>query len=170
MFHGTPIIAYSIEAADKSGLFDEIWVSTEDREIADVAWQYGAKWYPRPMALTTDDFGTQEVTAECLRELGRRPAWRPEYACCIYATTPMLRADDLVNGYNLMRVIDDYAYVPGWFYFGRAEWFGVRSLTEPAPLVVGEERYIDINTEDDWKRAEEMYAALNFFTDATASP
>lgn len=158
-FHGKPIIAYSIEAAKASGLFDQIFISTDDPEAINIARDYECFIHLRSTAyLSGSEAGTQEVVEDCLLN-----SVNADYACCIYATAPMLRPSDLVNGHDLLRVIDDYAYVPGWFYWGRAEWFGVRPLKEPAPLVVEVGRYIDINTEEDWKRAEEMYAALTAF-------
>lgn len=163
-FHGKPIIAYSIEAAKQSGLFDEIWVSTEDAGIARVAWDCGAKWHPRPAEYAQDAVGTQEVMRQCLRELQTK-TWRPDYACCIYATCPMLLASDLLSGWDgLERTGVDYVYVPGWFYWGAA-----RAFLQGVPLTSGAEidtitesgRYIDINTEEDWHRAERMYAELH---------
>jgi pseudaminic acid cytidylyltransferase len=164
LFHGKPIIAYSIEAAKASGLFDRIVVSSDDADIRIIARQCGAEAIEREMKYAQDDVGTQEVTRDALVELDLLGV-RPDYACCVYATVPMLREDDLVNGFNVMRVTNDYAYVPGWFYWGRAEWFDVKPLREPAPLAIEPERYIDINSEQDWKRAEEMYAALHSTTE-----
>lgn len=85
-----------------------------------------------------------------------------DVACVIYATAPMLTAKDLYIGYTLLLSGRPYTYVPGLYYWGRVETFrcGV-------PLAAGyevpypEERYIDINTPEDWARAEEMYAALH---------
>ena len=42
-FNGKPIIAYSIEAALNSGMFEEVMVSTDDEEIAEISKKYGAK-------------------------------------------------------------------------------------------------------------------------------
>ena len=163
MFHGKPIIAYSIMTAYASGLFDGgVWVSTEDEEIAEVARSYGATILVRSERLAADHIGTQEIMADAIATLVDAKQ-RIEYACCIYATAPMLRADDLVHAFNtVQKERVPYAYADGWYYFGAASAFlegvplsaGVRNLVE-----VG--RYIDINTEDDWKRAEEMYAALH---------
>lgn len=158
LFHGKPIIAYSIEAAQSSGLFHEVWVSTEDSEIGAVAMDFGAKWYPRPDAMAHDEVGTQEVVAECLKELSRLSTWQPEYAACVYATAPLMTKWHLRNGFALMQASNNYTYVPGWFYFGRAEWFGEKPLTDEGQLAVEPNRYIDINTEADWQRAEQMYA------------
>ena len=57
-FLGKPVIAYSIAAALQSGLFDEVMVSTDDEEIAEVARQYGAKVPFMRSATTADDYAT----------------------------------------------------------------------------------------------------------------
>lgn len=151
-FHGRPIIAYSIETARASGLFDRVCVSTDDPAIADIAASCGAWPIPRSSRLAVDEAGTQEVMVEALRDI------ECDYACCIYATAPTMTVADLQRGFDEMVRRDDYAYIHGWFYWGRAAWFGVRPLGEE---MVRPERWIDINTEDDWQRAEGMYAALN---------
>ena len=65
-FMGKPIIAYSIEAALESGLFDEVMVSTDDEEIAMVARQYGAKVPFMRSAETANDYAT---TADVMLEV-----------------------------------------------------------------------------------------------------
>lgn len=158
LFHGKPIMAYSIDAARESGLFSDVVVSTDSHEYAEVAKAYGAKVHMRSRRMSVDEVGTQEV-ARAVLDWWKETHRTPEYACCIYATVPMLRVEDLIDGRNMMRVRDDFAFVPGWFYWGRDEWFGVRPLGAPT-FEVEPERYIDINTEDDWQRAERMYAEL----------
>ena len=54
-FNATPMLAYPIDAARKTGLFEEIYVSTEDEEIAQIARKYGAAVISRPQALAEDD-------------------------------------------------------------------------------------------------------------------
>lgn len=166
-FHGKPIIAYSIEAAKASGLFDRIVVSTDDTEIADVAIAHGAGLLPRPPELADDETGTQEVTRHALEWLTEQ--WRHAgkvpgpFACCIYATAPLLTADDLKRGYAYFVTSGmSYALVDGWFYWGHAGAFGT------VPIDIGTavrcdvgERWIDINTEDDFLKAERMYAELH---------
>lgn len=155
-FHGRPIISYSIATAKASGLFDRVYVSTEDREIAEVARLCGALPILRDRALALDHVGTQEVMADALADIGVE-GW----ACCIYATAPMLSVDELSKGYVVALGTAWYAYVHGWYYWGRVEWFGATPLTEGVELVRPEGRWIDINDEADWRKAEEMYAALN---------
>ena len=66
-FMGKPIIAYSIEAALQSGLFDEVMVSTDDEEIAGIACQYGAKVpFMRSEEMANDYASTEDVLKEVL--------------------------------------------------------------------------------------------------------
>lgn len=101
-FLGKPIIAYSIEAALKSGLFDEVMVSTDDEEIAAIAKQYGAKVPFLRSAETANDFaGTEDVIAEVLNryaELGKQF----DNLCCIYATAPFVTVENLQRGFSSM--------------------------------------------------------------------
>ncbi|MBW3010546.1 cytidylyltransferase domain-containing protein, partial [Acinetobacter baumannii] len=61
-FYGKPMIAWSIEAALKSECFDEVWVSTDDQEIADIAVKFGAKVpFLRPAHLSDDYATTADV-------------------------------------------------------------------------------------------------------------
>lgn len=89
-FLGKPIIAYSIEAALASGLFDEVMVSTDDEEIAEVARSFGASVPFLRSAATADDFAT---TMDVLAEVHARYATAFEQACCIYATAPFVSAE-----------------------------------------------------------------------------
>ena len=72
-FCGKPILAYSIEAARESGLFDTVMVSTEDREIAGIARQYGAEVPFYRSERTAGDFATtNDVLLEVLDEYEKR--------------------------------------------------------------------------------------------------
>ena len=156
LFHGRPIIAYSIEAAKASGLFDRVVVSTEDEEIANVAQDFGADVLMRPVSMTTDDVGTQEVTAHAL---GLMAPCR--YACCIYPCAPMLDASDLLYGFTCLRANPHlFAYVKGWYYWGTSGAF-IENSALGEPLHISSLRAIDIDTMDDWTRAEKLYEALH---------
>jgi len=92
------MIAWPIEAAKSSELFDRVIVSTDDAEIADVARQWDAEVpFVRPATLADDFTGTTEViahaTAWALTQGGKSRRF-----CCIYATAPMLSVDDLSRG------------------------------------------------------------------------
>lgn len=160
-FYGKPILAYSIEAAKQSGLFDSVVVSTEDAEIAGVAKKFGAKIHHRSRALADDITGTQDVARAALEwwPLAHRHE-KPNLACCIYATAPMLLPFDLTAGLALLARAP-YAYVHGYYYWGRAEAFlNDVPLSEGVEVPFPQGRYIDINDESDWDRATKMYRVM----------
>lgn len=96
-FCGKPMIAWSIEAAKQSGLFDCVAVSTEDTEIASVASECGAEVLVRPANLSDDYADTGEVIAHATQwALDRN--WPVVALCCIYATAPFIEPSDLVRG------------------------------------------------------------------------
>lgn len=161
-FHGKPIIAYSIEAAKASGLFDHIWVSSEDGEIGHIAERHGATWWVRDKALAWDSVGTQDVMRDVLMWLHEKGE-ACEYACCIYATAPLMTVGDLRDLYEWLKESHlHYTYIEGWAYWGKAESFRNEvPLSAYSGSAKPMKRWIDINVEDDWKRAEEMYAALH---------
>jgi pseudaminic acid cytidylyltransferase len=101
-FLGKPIIAYSIEAAIKSGIFDEVMVSTDDKEIAEIAVKYGAKTPFFRSDENSDDYsGTGDVVFEVLKkynELG----FKFRFVCCIYATAPLISENKILEGFNLI--------------------------------------------------------------------
>lgn len=94
-FCGKPILAYSIEAAGESGLFDTVMVSTDDEEIAKTARQYGAQVPFYRSEKTANDFATtNDVLLEVLTEYERRGE-RFEIGCCLYPTAPFVTAHKL---------------------------------------------------------------------------
>lgn len=99
-FLGKPMLAYSIEAAKLTNLFDEIMVSTDDDEIAEVAKQYGAQVPFMRSAETASDFAT---TADVLKEvLAKYKELGKEFDnfCCFYATAPLVQSKDVVSAYE----------------------------------------------------------------------
>lgn len=101
-FLGKPIIAYSISAALEAGCFDEVMVSTDDREIAEVAQNYGAKVPFFRSAETSNDFSTTaDVLIEVLNEYQKR-GQNFFYACCIYPTAPFVTPEKLKYGHELL--------------------------------------------------------------------
>lgn len=101
-FAGKPIIAYSIEAAQKSGVFDQIIVTTDSEDIALVARQFGAETpFVRPPHLSDDHTPTAPVIAHCLDWLAEAGS-AARYACCIYATAPFVQQDFIRQGYDLL--------------------------------------------------------------------
>ncbi|MDR0560036.1 MAG: pseudaminic acid cytidylyltransferase [Prevotellaceae bacterium] len=101
-FSGKPIIAYSIDVALKSELFDEIMVSTDDIEIAETAKKYGAKVPFLRSPETSDDFaGTSDVIVEVLQEY-KKKGTEFEIACCIYPAAPFITIETLQKAYNIL--------------------------------------------------------------------
>lgn len=204
-FCGKPMIAWSIEAALQSACFDEVIVSTDDQEIADVAMAYGAKApFTRPARLSDDHTGTIPVVRhaiEWFQQIGRPPA----QVCCIYATAPFIQVDDLRRGLESLRTGDcSYAFSvtsypfpiqrairitdqgrvemfhpeyfntrsqdfeeawhdAGQFYWGMAEaWLEDRVVFAPTsvPILLPRHRVQDIDTPEDWERAEWLFKAM----------
>jgi pseudaminic acid cytidylyltransferase len=204
-FAGQPIIGYSIRAAVRSGLFDQVIVSTDDAEIAEVARALGASTpFTRPAALADDHTGTNAVVRHAI-EWHLRQGQHFTHACCIYATAPFIHERFLHEG--LQRLLDsglEFAFsvtsfafpvqraltisadgtvapmhpqfastrsqdLPeafhdaGQFYWGRSEAFSRDvPLYSPASVAVPLPRHLvqDIDTLEDWERAEYMYRAL----------
>lgn len=160
-FHGRPIIEYSIEAAQESGLFDSIFVSTDDEETMEIARRMGCYIHLRSTAyLCGDEAGTQAVAQDCLMN----STSGADMACCIYATAPLMTAEDLRVGFEIYFSNPyQYVYVTGWYYFGDGDAFllhpAIGAASFQADRLVGE-RWIDINTEEDWMKAEKMYASV----------
>jgi len=101
-FLGKPIIAYSIEAALSSGVFDEVMVSTDDVEIAEIAKKYGAKVpFFRSPELSNDMAMTAPVLVEVLNEYKKR-GQEFDYGCCIYPCAPFINSQKIKEGLDLM--------------------------------------------------------------------
>ena len=99
-FLGKPIIAYSIETALESGLFEEVMVSTDDKEIAEVAKKYGAKVPFMRSEENADDYATTvDVLVEVLQTF-QQQGKDFESGCCIYPTAPLLKPSSLISGYE----------------------------------------------------------------------
>ncbi len=94
-FLGKPIIAYSIEAALKSGIFDEVMVSTDDKEIADVALKYGAKVPFLRSAETSNDFATTSAVINEVLDRYKQNGQEFDVICCVYATAPFVTPEKL---------------------------------------------------------------------------
>lgn len=102
-FLGKPIILYSIEAALKSGVFDEVMVSTDDEEIAEIAKNAGAKVpFYRSEATSNDYATTADVLLEVLSEYEKMGKQFDEM-CCIYPTAPFLTADAIKEAMTSLR-------------------------------------------------------------------
>lgn len=209
-FRGKPMIAWSIEAARAAGLFDHIIVSTDDAEITAIARACGAEVpFVRPPELSDDHAGTTPVIAHATR-WAMDQGWPLEAVCCVYATAPFLRPDDIRKGWDALSAGDwhfafsatDFAapvfrafretpsggvemfwpehfttrsqdlplalHDAAQFYWGRpSAWLAnERIFCAHSTLVrLPRWRVVDIDTEDDWRRAEVM-ATAKVFTDS----
>ena len=207
LFHGKPMIAWSIEAAKASGLFERVIVSTDDVEIANVAAQWGAEVpFMRPAELSDDYAGTTTVIAHAT-QWALAQGFDVAAVCCIYATAPFIQAEDIQRGWETLNTgnwdfafaVTDFAapifrsfeqmadggirmFFPahfatrsqdlpralhdaGQFCWGRpTAWLeGKRVFDQSSvPIVIPRWRVQDIDTENDWLRAELMCQALNF--------
>ena len=145
-FHGKPMIAYSIEAAQKSGCFDRIIVSTDDQEIADTALKYGAEVpFLRPADIADDYATTMDVMVHAIQYLAKENI-SPEFVCCIYATAPFILADDLRKGLGILNEPKvEYAFSATSFPFPIQRAI---KLTEQGDVKMFSEQYADTRSQD----------------------
>jgi len=100
LFMGKPIIAYSIEAALQSGLFEEVMVSTDDEEIAEIARQYGAKVpFMRSKENSNDYAGLSDVIDEVLNNYSSTGVSYDNW-CCLLSTAPFVTSSLLNDSYH----------------------------------------------------------------------
>ena len=204
-FHGRPMIAWSISAALESGIFDHIIVSTDDKDIAEVARSEGAEVpFMRPVELSDDHTATVPVIAHAIE--ASEALWGlQENICCLYATAPFVQASDLSDAHALLdktgakyafpvtsfpfpiqrgvrlrkdgrmemfqpeyaltrsQDLEEAYHDVGQFYWGRRDaWMAGTTLIGPdaAPLIIPRLRAQDIDTPEDWDRAERLFADL----------
>ena len=101
-FAGKPIIAYSIEIALASGLFDEVVVSSDDEGIAAVAKEYGATVpFIRPASISDDHTGTNAVVRHAIEWFAAQGT-EISHVCCLYATAPFMQVSYLKEGFDLL--------------------------------------------------------------------
>lgn len=101
-FLGKPILAYSIQAALESKLFDEVMVSTDDEEIASIANTYGANVPFFRSDQNSNDFATTvDVLIEVISQY-KGSGKLFDFGCCIYPTAPFVTAQRLIEGYELL--------------------------------------------------------------------
>lgn len=204
-FCGKPMIAYSIEAAIKSKLFDRIIVSTDDDEIASVAQAFGAELpFRRPPELSDDYTPTIPVIRHAVQQV-LDAGNQIKAACCIYATAPFIQSKTMVEAFEKLQAdaeldfafpVTTFAFpifrslrldgnrvrmfypehvntrsqdLPeafhdaGQFYWGTtAAWLNRSGIFTSSSTGVPLPRYLvqDIDTPDDWLRAEWLYRSL----------
>lgn len=111
-FCGKPILAYSIQAALDSKLFEEVMVSTDCEEIAEIARTYGASVPFLRSAKTSDDYATTaDVLLEVLDEYKKRGK-EFSYMACIYPTAPFVTAEKLQRAFDMLLEEDVKAVMP----------------------------------------------------------
>lgn len=101
-FCGKPILQYSIDAALEAGIFEEVMVSTEDEEIAELSKKMGASV---PFLRSQKNADDHSVTSDVIQEVVREYETRGEqfrFGCCIYPTAPFLTAQKLRQGMELL--------------------------------------------------------------------
>ncbi|MCM1082996.1 MAG: pseudaminic acid cytidylyltransferase [Clostridium sp.] len=145
-FCGKPIIAYSIEAAIKSNIFDEIMVSTDSGEIADIARSYGASVpFYRSKEASNDFATTSDVIMEVLGEY-EKAGKNFEYAFCIYPTAPFITSELIIDAETLMKdkkpneivTVVEFSYPPQRSYV----------VTEDGMIKYRYEQYINSRSQD----------------------
>jgi len=203
-FNGKPIIAYSIEAALASSCIDQVIVSTDDKEISEVAKEYGAQVpFIRPEKLSTDHIATNPVISHAIEwmEAHGNPI---DAVCCLYATAPFVQTDTISDAYeNFKNLKADFCigvtsfpfpiqralkidnnkvkmilpehlntrsqdlqeayHDAGQFYWGKKQVFNSdNSILSEIVIAYILPRYLvqDIDTPEDWKRAEIMYKVM----------
>ncbi len=111
-FNGKPIIAYSIEAALKSGAFDEVMVSTDDEEIADIARKYGASVPFMRSEKTANDFATTVDVIDAVISEYHSLGKDFDLFACIYPTAPFITADKLKEAVDKLSASDADSLIP----------------------------------------------------------
>lgn len=204
-FYGKPLIAYSIEAALRSGCFDKVIVSTDDEEIAAVARKYGAETpFIRPKIISDDFATTKDVINHFLNYLQENNL-DYDCLCTIYATAPLLQDKYIIEGYNKLKNLNvvnvfscttmpfpiqrtfkidnqgrcemfwpeefntrsqdlEEAYQDaGQFYWRNLRVESSKNMfdSDSAGIVIPRHFVQDIDTLEDWKRAEYMYQVIN---------
>ena len=111
-FHGKPIIAYSIEAAINSKLFDEVIVSTDSEEIAHVSKSFGASVPFFRSEKAADDFAPLvDVMLEVVGEV-EKSGRQYDSICCILPTAPFVTIENLLLAYNKMNDGNFFSVLP----------------------------------------------------------
>jgi N-acylneuraminate cytidylyltransferase len=101
-FCGQPIIKYSIDAAINSGVFEEVMVTTDDLEIAQIAKDFGAKVPFLRSEKTSNDYATTADVIEEVIQGYQHLGKKFDYACCIYPTAPFITAQKFKSAYDLI--------------------------------------------------------------------
>ena len=111
-FMGKPMLAYAIQAALDSKIFDEVMVSTDDNEIAEIAKKYGANVPFMRSEKTANDYATtSDVLNEVIDEYKKLGKTFDEL-CCIYPCVPFLKGEILKKAYNNFKSSNSNSLMP----------------------------------------------------------
>ncbi len=157
-FMGKPIIQWSIEAAQQSGCFDKIIVSTDDDEIAEVAQRNGAEVpFMRPHELANDFAETIPVIAHAIKWLSCNNILI-DAACCIYPTAPLIQKEDLISGMNALQAKNvNYAFAAVKFNYPIQRAFRINELGGIELLNESARNARSQDLEDSWHDAGQFY-------------
>lgn len=138
------MLAHPIMAARATSLFDHVYVSTEDAEIAEIAKQYGADVIERPPQIAEDH---STVVHVCIHAMVTHP--EIDLMCCLYATAVLLKPETIASAYELLRGdpdanfvmgVSEYEHPPvqalktddhGYLSYMWPEWQGIQSQLYP---------------------------------------
>lgn len=106
-FYDRPIISWSIQLAIESQLFENIIVSTDSQEITDISISNGAEVpFLRPAELSDDYTTSLDVIRHAIENF-EKTFYLPDFVCCLYPTTPLLRVQDLTKSFEMLKAHDD---------------------------------------------------------------
>lgn len=149
LFYGHPMLAYTIAAAQNTGLFERVVVSTDDLLIGRVAEWYGAGYLPRPVELATDEASLVDVGLHVLETLAAS-GLKFDALCQLMPNCPLRRSEDIIAHYNLFEndrrsfqisVVSYRGVYPHWAlvvdHKGKGRWlFGSEHLVPSQQLGV----------------------------------
>ena len=115
-FCGKPIIAYTIDAVMRAGIFDEIMVSTDDAEIAFISRTYGARIPFMRSEETSGDFATTDAVIDEVIRCYAKQAMYFDRFCCLYPTAPFLTAERIKEAMSLLDVHESVMPVVAFDY------------------------------------------------------
>jgi CMP-N,N'-diacetyllegionaminic acid synthase len=91
---GKPLLMWTLDTAIASEVFDELWVSSEDPEIGELA---GKHWWKRPQELARDDTPTMDVLENILEHK------KADIVVTLQVTSPFRTVDDIKNALELLK-------------------------------------------------------------------
>ena len=102
VLQGRPLVAHSIDSAKDSALINRIVVSTDDKEIANVAREYGAETIDRPSRISGDESSSEDALIHSLEMLRKTDDYTPDLVVFLQPTSPFRRHDDIDNAISLL--------------------------------------------------------------------